>query len=227
MKTNIKEFALKNMSKYDFDTPKHIFDYVQQGNSELNILDLSDMSISTNDALSLASIIKTNPSIEKMNIKCTKMSDQAASILFVALHSNLNVVDVNLSGTRLSTNALNSLADCLAKNSSIKSMNLSLCNLADHDVGLLVDGIAKNQNTALESLNLAVNIIGDDGLKKIFNFLNKGHKHKLQNINLKRNDLVREPILLHRIESLLSNHSGSDDKPDSKIDGKKKHRFKL
>ncbi|OQR91480.1 hypothetical protein THRCLA_08983 [Thraustotheca clavata] len=130
-------------------TKAGVTDLVQKlnANSTKSMYILSTRKVSSSDAISLATALKTNSTMEEFYI----------------------------SGHNLGDDGLQAFADVLAHNCVLRKLAVGTESLGDNGVRILCNGLGNNSNSKIESFDMELKSIGNDGASAMGEILAKNN----------------------------------------------------
>ena len=143
-------------------------------NSTLQWLDLSRNKIRDATATKLATSLKFNSALRTLNLAWARITYVGAEALASALMTNSTLQTLKLSSNEIEDDGAKSLAEALESNSTCKTLDLSVNQIGNVGAEALGKAMAKDHNV-LQEVNLSFNRIGDQGAQKMGKAFAKDH----------------------------------------------------
>jgi len=126
-------------------------------NKQCAILNLSDNPITPKGALILASGLKNNSTLQRLNLSSTRIGDLGVQYIVKALLNNNNILKVLiLIDNEITDRGAEHIAVMLKTNRTLTQLFLSTNEISDEGVAMLANAL-QNHNNTLEYLDLSGN----------------------------------------------------------------------
>ena len=132
---------------------------------KISELDLFERTISDDEAILLADMLKVNTTLKKLNIRFCSITVTGISKITEALEVNTTLKTLDLSSAHFGNNGAIKLAKMLKNNKSIET--LIICDNSIGDSGMIEIAEALKSNNKLKELNINDNRFADNAANKI------------------------------------------------------------
>lgn len=152
-------------------------------------------------------MLEDNPYIVKLSIGNfnneyrNKMSEATSEHLKRFLQKNKLIVSLDMTGLGFTSVSLQNLYLGISENKSLKQLNLDRNSIGPWGGPILYDIVS---SSCIESLNIANNSLGDQGIREFARCLEGKNSHNLQKINLSYNG-IQSVGFLHIADHLSRN----------------------
>jgi len=151
---NIDNRGLNNL----FDNLEENHEHVQ-----LEYLNLGRMRIGD----SVARALQVPINLTSVNLSGSSLTKSGVEILATSLKSHSSIRYINLTSNNLKEEGVTILSKGIALSQSLDSLNLSRNDLTDRAIDILVESIISGRKQHFKKLHLAINFIGEVGVKKL------------------------------------------------------------
>ncbi|KAF9325930.1 hypothetical protein BG006_010611, partial [Podila minutissima] len=134
-------------------------------NSTLNTLDLGHGLIRDNGAQALAEALKTNSTLTALNLVGNSIGDNGVQALSEAFKINSTLTTLNIRYNSFRDNGAQALAEVLKTNSTLTTLNLWHNSIGDNGVQALAEAL--KTNSTLTTLSLGGKPIGENGARAL------------------------------------------------------------
>jgi Ran GTPase-activating protein (RanGAP) involved in mRNA processing and transport len=162
---------------------------IQNNDSSLTNLELSQNSIDDEGVKALAVALKQNQTLTHLHLDFKKISDEGAKVLAVALEQNKTLIHLDLFRNNINVAGAKALADALKQNQTLTYFGLTFNNIGDRGAKALA--VALDQNKTLTHLDLNSNYILHEGAKALATLLNY-NKTLIHHLDLSKNKIGDE-----------------------------------
>jgi Ran GTPase-activating protein (RanGAP) involved in mRNA processing and transport len=186
-----------------FRTAKELIDASQNGVTEAHLLlgklEKRDIAKKTSEVMAIADFIKTNATLEHLDISGNNIDDNDLKAVLEALKANAVLKCIKISGIK--DESAIAIANILKTNTALKKINLEFSAISAFGAIAIAD-VLKN-NTTVEELNVSNNKIGEGGTIAIAEVLeaNKTLKSlvlKSNNIGVKGLERISEALRINK-----------------------------
>jgi hypothetical protein len=180
---NLKELNIRSNRVTD----EGIFSLLSNVNkSSMKVLDLSSNTIGLNSINSVVEIISDfNSGIEKLSLESTRLSYPFAVKVFSGLRTNHTIQELNLANNKLGSGAGYHLKEFLSQTTTLKRLDLHWNLIQGNEAVLLFQGL--KENDTLAALDISWNSIGSSGeaIEALCSFLSS--ESQLEHLDLSHN----------------------------------------
>jgi len=161
---------------------------VIRSNNTINDIDLSCNLIGDEGARHLAQALTENNTVKYIYLGSNQIGDNGVRHLANALRESKTISYISLERNSISFKGIKYLTDALKENNTINYINLGFNFIDDRGVKYFADALRKNN--AIKHIYLTDNYIRTEGAKHLAKFFEKNNS--IKSIDLSRNDIGDE-----------------------------------
>ena len=134
----------------------------------------------------LAEVLKSNSTLQELNLFCNQAGDDGAIALAQALKSNSTLINLDLTDNHITSKGIDFIAQSLKSNSALRKIYLRANAIGDSGVKALAQ--AFKSNSTIEELDLGECVIQDAGFGYLAEVLKTNSTIKFLSVDLNYND---------------------------------------
>ena len=157
-------------------------------NTTIQSLNLSYNKLGPEVDIALAEVLKTNTTLQTLNLKHNNFGPEGFVALAEALKINTTLQSLNLQSSKLEGEGALALAEALKTNTTLQTLNLKWNNINPEEALALAEAL--KTNTTLQTLDLSGNSLGPEGVLALAEALKTNTT--LQSLNLESNSFGPE-----------------------------------
>ena len=182
--TKLQSLKLKNMTKEGVEL---IFEIIRTKKA-LQILDLSNNTLSDDGAVTISDGLKSNNTLLKLNISYNNITYKGTKSITEFFQVNTTLKNLDLSHNVLSDDGATVINGFLKYNISLQELNMSYNKITNEGAKMIAEAIKVNKT--LQKLDISDNSISDDGAAGISDGLKCNIS--LQELNISYNKITNE-----------------------------------
>lgn len=199
-----KEIYIKNWKVFD-----NVFVVMKQCFMEkLTTLNLWNVGIDESCLISLASVLKSIPSIKTVALEANPIPE--AEPYYLLIENNPSITNFSLRNNKITSIGASSIASMLTPQCPIVNLNLSINEIGDEGAKSIATALKLNRT--LLSLSVSCNQISDEGCLHIFSSLNEITLTHEEIVDRRKMVAAQNEVRRSEQENLLSSRSPSNTK---------------
>lgn len=170
-----------------YQTPQLLAALLENG--KIKTLNLSGTFLDEKSAKDLASLLKTNTTLQRIYLADNDFGTEGFSAICGALEENTNLIALDLSQNDADgLEYVEAIASMVAKNRTLEILELGICRIDAEKLAILAKAL--EENLALTQLGLGFNLIGPEGISAVLKTVEK--KPLLKVLDLSGNKIGSE-----------------------------------